>query len=170
MSSRPIKVADLNLDEDDNQKKGGKTGAIIVVAAIAITATLLGFFIVRSFNSSNVTDSGNDPQKTSQTTDAEPGGYDECILPDSAERYYERTELESLDLYELYIARNEVFARHGRGFKTPELQSYFDSRTWYTKEYEPEEFDAMASPLNDFERKNVALMLEVEKARNSPYI
>ena len=34
---------------------------------------------------------------------------------------------------ELFIARNEIFARHGYVFKSlPNLQSYFESKSWYT--------------------------------------
>ena len=41
------------------------------------------------------------------------GGY---LLSDSATRLYTRSELEPLSDYELYVARNEIFARHGRMF------------------------------------------------------
>ena len=34
----------------------------------------------------------------------------------------------------------------------------------------PEEFERMASPLNDIERKNSELMLDIEKARGSKYL
>ncbi len=92
------------------------------------------------------------------------------VLSDSATRYYSRSELERMDLHNLYLARNEIYARHGRGFKNQDLQSYFNSKNWYVYRYSPEQFDSMASPLNSYEYENANLMLEVEKARNSPYI
>ncbi|WP_270575013.1 YARHG domain-containing protein, partial [Candidatus Collinsella stercoripullorum] len=64
---------------------------------------------------------------------------------------------------ELELARNEIYARYGRGFSTDYLQKYFDSQAWYTRLYSPEEFDAMTSPLNSVEQQNVANMLRVEK-------
>jgi serine/threonine-protein kinase len=42
------------------------------------------------------------------------------------------SDLTGLSPYELQLLRNAVFARHGRTFKTPELQRYFDSRSWYS--------------------------------------
>ena len=72
--------------------------------------------------------------------------------------------------YDLYFSRNEIYARHGRMFKNSDLQDYFNGKTWYHPTYTPEEFDSMATPLSDIEQKNAALMLEVEKSRNSPYV
>lgn len=92
------------------------------------------------------------------------------VLPDSASKYYSSSELEGMSLWELYLARNEIFARHGRGFKNQDLVDYFATRSWYTERYTPEQFDAMTSPLNDYERKNVEAMYAIESERNSPYL
>lgn len=98
------------------------------------------------------------------------GNLNEYVLPDSDSRYYSKSELEQLSLWELYLARNEIFARHGRGFKNQDLVDYFSTRHWYVERYSPEEFDAMPTPLNDYEQKNTQAMLEIEQARNSPYL
>lgn len=92
------------------------------------------------------------------------------VLEDSNRRYLAKSELEDMSLWELYLARNEIFARHGRGFKNQDLVDYFATRSWYTQRYTPEEFDAMPTPLNDYELKNVEAMYEIESARNSPYL
>lgn len=92
------------------------------------------------------------------------------VLPDSGSRYYSASELEQLSLWELYLARNEIFARYGRGFKNQDLVEYFATRRWYQQLYTPEEFDAMPTPLNDCELKNVDAMFAIEQARNSPYL
>lgn len=73
-------------------------------------------------------------------------------------------------LIDLYHARNEIYARHGRMFSDPSLQDYFNSKTWYNPQYSPSEFDSMPSPLSDIERKNSDLMLQIEREQNSPYI
>jgi hypothetical protein len=39
--------------------------------------------------------------------------------------------LRGLSLHELRLLRNEVYARHGRIFKTAWLQQYFDGQPWY---------------------------------------
>lgn len=93
------------------------------------------------------------------------------VLPGSASKYYSRSELEKMSLWELYLARNEIFARHGRGFKNQDLTDYFATKRWYTQTYTPEEFDAISSSqLNDYELKNVQTMYEIEQSRNSPYL
>jgi hypothetical protein len=53
--------------------------------------------------------------------------------------------------------RNEIFARHGRTFKDPHLQSYFASQEWY----HPDPKFSLAS-LTPIERKNVDFILAYE--------
>ena len=53
--------------------------------------------------------------------------------------------------------RNEIFARHGRVFKDPSLQSYFASQAWYRPD---PKFDAKT--LTAIEKKNVAIIQEYE--------
>ena len=70
--------------------------------------------------------------------------------------------------YELYLARNEIFARHGRMFVSEDLQKHFGSKPWYTPLYSPEEFDQ--SVLGEVEKKNAEVIQQIEEARNSPYL
>lgn len=111
--------------------------------------------------------SSNSNSTSSNSKNSSSSGY---ILSDSNSRYYSRSQLESMSLKDLYLARNEIYARHGRGFNNDELQSYFNSKSWYTRRYSAEDFDAMPSPLNDYEQKNADLMLKVEEDANSPYL
>ena len=61
------------------------------------------------------------------------------------------------------IARNEIYARHGRGFNDAEVRCYFQNQSWYQQRYTAEEFDAMASTiLSSIEQQNIANILEVE--------
>jgi hypothetical protein len=53
--------------------------------------------------------------------------------------------------------RNEIFARHGRTFKDPHLQSYFASQAWYHAD--PKFSLGSLTPL---ERKNVTFILAYE--------
>lgn len=95
----------------------------------------------------------------------DPDGY---ILPDSKTHIYKKSELKNLSDYELYLARNEIYARHGRGFKNKDLQRYFNSKDWYHKKYSPGEFPE--SLLNSTERKNAITIQNVEKSHDSPYL
>lgn len=91
------------------------------------------------------------------------------ILPESNTRVYTKDELSSLDNKTLYYARNEIFARYGRGFKSQNLQDYFNSKSWYKLTYTPEQFDAMPDPLNATEKQNADTIKELETERQSPY-
>lgn len=82
------------------------------------------------------------------------------IFPDSSERYLEEGELEVLDPWELKIARNEIYARHGRMFNSVELVEYFGGKNWYVPSVTPENFtDDM---LNEYERYNTRLIAGYE--------
>lgn len=61
------------------------------------------------------------------------------------------------------MARNEIYARHGRKFKDKTLQKYFDEKSWYEGEYEPDEF--RETWLSLLERKNAAFLLAKEKGK-----
>lgn len=95
-----------------------------------------------------------------------PNGY---ILEDSDVRFYSDAELNALSDYELYLARNEIYARYGREFKNRDLQDYFWNKNWYTPRYSPESFDNIVT-LNKYEKKNAQAMLALEKARGSAYL
>lgn len=89
--------------------------------------------------------------------------YSEYVLSESSTRYYTADELKNLTADELFIARNEIYARHGRKFNNPELQQYFNGKSWYSGTISPENFDT--SVLNSFERTNVSTILAVEASR-----
>lgn len=63
---------------------------------------------------------------------------------------------------ELKIARNEIYARHGRQFKDPHLSAYFDSCSWYEGTVPSEEFDEGA--LSQTEQENLKVIQKAEEA------
>ncbi len=91
-------------------------------------------------------------------------GYDEdYVFPDSDSRYISRSELAGLTDDELRIARNEIYARHGRRFNDPTLQAYFDSKNWYNGTIEADDFND--GILNDYETANALLIHDYEEER-----
>ena len=93
-------------------------------------------------------------------------GDSEYILPNSDSEYYSEADLENLTDWELKLARNEIYARHGRKFKDEQIAAYFESKSWYQPTYEPDEFDALGdSMLNACEIANLDLIREVESSR-----
>lgn len=90
-------------------------------------------------------------------------GDEGFVFPDSDTRNLLKAEVERLSADQRRLARNEIFARHGRIFKSPDLAEYFESQRWYEGKIEPEIFDADTGKyLNRYEKANVKLILEVE--------
>jgi len=55
-----------------------------------------------------------------------------CLNPSFAgEKEVTPQSLAGKSLEELYLMRNEIYARHGKPFKTHELHTYFRSQDWY---------------------------------------
>lgn len=106
-----------------------------------------------------------EPEETEEPAST-PVSDGDFVLPDSSTRYYSAEELQGLSVDQLEIARNEIYARHGRGFNSQALRSYFEAQDWYEERYTPEEFDALSpTPLNQYEQANVATILEVEQSK-----
>lgn len=86
---------------------------------------------------------------------------DTYILPDSDLRVISEEELQGLDVWELKLARNEIYARHGRRFKSQDLQNYFDEQSWYHGTIDAEAFDD-TKMLNDIEKINLDTVMAME--------
>lgn len=84
----------------------------------------------------------------------------EYILPDSANRKLKKSDLKGLSKEELRIARNEIYARHGRMFDDKNLQKYFESQSWYEGTVPASEFSE--DVLSSVEKKNVAFIKQFE--------
>lgn len=82
------------------------------------------------------------------------------ILPESGSRYLTQEDLAGLDKETLRLARNEIYARHGRKFETEDLNEYFSRQPWYLGYLSAEEFDDAV--LNEYEKANIDLIKEVE--------
>ena len=89
---------------------------------------------------------------------ASPDG--DSLLPDISSRYLTGEEVGRLSKEELRLARNEVYARHGRMFQSEDLQEYFNGKAWYHGEIPADQFDE--SVLNDYEKKNLDLIQGAE--------
>ena len=110
-----------------------------------------------------------EPDEEDEPEDEEPEGT--YVLADSSTHLYTTDELEGMSEWELYIARNEIYARHGRRFRNEDLQSYFNGQPWYEPRYDPDEFDEHASDyLNETERKNADTILALEKSIGSSLV
>lgn len=85
---------------------------------------------------------------------------DYMILPESRSRYLMPEDLAGLDKETLRLARNEIYARHGRKFQTEDLNEYFSRQPWYQGYLSAEEFDDAI--LNEYEKANLDFIKEAE--------
>ena len=96
-----------------------------------------------------------------QSTPAYPSANSDFVLPDSSSRYLSKNDLYGLTAEQCRIARNEIYARHGRMFQDEGLQAYFNQFSWYRPTIQPDAFQE--SMLNAYEIANRDLIVEYEK-------
>lgn len=87
----------------------------------------------------------------------------EFLLPNSSDDLISMYELNGFSKEECRIARNEIYARHGRMFKDNELQAYFNSKPWYEGYIDPDVFSE--SVLSKIELENIKTITEYEKSK-----
>lgn len=97
-----------------------------------------------------------------QETDdgAEETGF---IFPNSDRELLSRDDLEGLSAEECKIARNEIYARHGRKFQDEALQAHFDACDWYEGTIDPEDFQETDLTETEIANKDVIVEYEEEK-------
>ena len=84
------------------------------------------------------------------------------ILSDSNKRFLTETELRGLNTFQLRLARNEIYARHGLIFENSDLRVYFSACTWYDGRIQPGNFSE--SVFNQYEKANIALIQKIENS------
>lgn len=94
-------------------------------------------------------------------TDIDGYSKDGYVIADSSTRLLTEADLQGLSKKQLEIARNEIFARHGRAFKRADIQSFFESRSWYKKN-ENYNYVNDYSNLSDIELTNSKFILAHE--------
>lgn len=101
------------------------------------------------------------PEQKPEQPDREPmPGADQMFFPDSDSRLLTEADIAGMTSAELRLARNEIYARHGRRFSSQDLQTWFDSCSWYEGTISPAEFDE--SVLNSIEMQNAAFLKAAE--------
>lgn len=155
-----------------------KTSKVVVWVSIAIFIVGIIALIMHFKNTqiNHMDDGYNLSVYQSVSEDSEPNDnaiyydekeYDEYLIPDSDSRYIDDSDLDVFSSEEVQLARNEIFARHGRLFKTDWIREYFEDTSWYKGEYDPDYFDnnIANSVFNDFEKVNVNYILDYEKRK-----
>lgn len=134
------------------------------VIACAVIALFIGaFFYNRSHISSeeqtitnymNAQGTDSNDEATASEEDLASALY---LMPDSADRYLEVSDIEGYSRDEIQMIINEIYARHGREFHTQENIDYFNAQDWY----EPvagKSDEEIANEFNAYEKENVELL------------
>lgn len=104
--------------------------------------------------------SNKNPEATSTNSQEAEVEKSEFIIKDSDKRVISKEELNDLSQEELRIARNEIYARHGRKFTDAAMQAYFNSCSWYKGTIEANDFTDLM--LSDIENANKNAIMERE--------
>lgn len=125
---------------------------------------MVDLFITEDNETQDAPDETKTAEHIAETETAQENTSDvsEYIIPDSDTKEYLDKDIRDMDLTEeeLRIARNEIYARHGRKFNDSALQAHFDACSWYKGTIEPDAFDE--NVLNDIEKFNIDSISAVE--------
>lgn len=117
---------------------------ISILLALALTLSFSGCFFGSGFSSNR--DFHNDtPLSNDNPYIFCYSQYYDYILADSCSRYLNWQDLYGLSAQELYLAEQEIYARHGYTFSEWDVQEYFDNREWYQPSQTQEELSDYAS-------------------------
>ena len=83
------------------------------------------------------------------------------------ERLLTPEDLKGLSNWDLTLLRNEIYARHGRHFREPELQQYFEAQSWYQSLHAPGKFPI--STLSKTEIQNAIFIRDYQSSYEKFY-
>lgn len=86
------------------------------------------------------------------------------ILPQSSQRLLTYVDIANFTKQDMMLARNEIFARHGRKFSDEDVRTYFEAQSWYKGTIEPGDFSMSA--ISDIEQKNIDFLKQYEDGLN----
>lgn len=114
-----------------------------------------------SIGGSSDDSSASDNAEAAEVAMEDSNGY---ILPDSASRKLKKSDLAGMTAQQLSYAKNEIYARHGRVFKSSELQDYFNEKNWYE-----ENDDFKDEDLSKKEAENTKFIAAYQKDNDLEY-
>lgn len=170
---------ETRVERNKNNKKNNST---IIISAILAIVVIVGTVVIISpwkshdsykptevivendKNEAMLKDSSKSTSKKksnkSDTKKEEEQTNNDYILKDSDSKLITESDLSELTAEQLRLARNEIYARHGRKFNDSTLQSYFNKCSWYHGTIDPDSFSD--DLLNDFEKQNKDIITNYE--------
>lgn len=134
-----------------------------IIACAVIILFIGAFFYNRSHVSSeeqaitnymNAQDTDSDDEATASEENSASALY---LMPDSADRYLEVSDIEGYSRDEIQMIINEIYAKHGREFHTQENIDYFSAQDWYEPVFGKSD-EEIANEFNAYEKANVELL------------
>ena len=104
------------------------------------------------------------PVQPAQPAPVAPSYSTGFVIADSNTRVISESELWGLDRWGLKVARNEIYARHGRMFEDDALAAYFYSQPWYVPSIPANQFNDGAY-LSKTELKNAKIISDYERSQ-----
>ncbi|MFH1749524.1 MAG: YARHG domain-containing protein [bacterium] len=147
-----IEEEDFTANFDIESEESGKTKISLRLQIGSFEASTDYDYDLGSSNTSSAEKSGTMPQN-------------DYVISDSDTRIISKSELSNLTPWQLKVARNEIYARHGRAFVHKDLQCYLATQSWYQVNS-----SYSSSSLTLTENKNIATILNYEKEINSPLL
>lgn len=126
----------------------------------AITVTVIGLMIGAAPMRVMTVQAQETQKNQEQQSDYQKLDYK--VFEDSSERLLEWSDIYMLSNEDIRIAKNEIYARHGRRFASTDLQSYFDQMAWYNGTVQPQNFDSGC--LNAVEVANISFLDSEQQA------
>ena len=114
-----------------------------------------------SIGGSSDDSSASDNAEAAEVAMEDSNGY---ILPDSDSRKLKKSDLAGMTAQQMSYAKNEIYARHGRVFKSSELQDYFNEKDWYE-----ENDDFKDEDLSKKEAENTKFIAAYQKDNDLEY-
>lgn len=157
LDSKVVVVVET-ITDNGTQYISALTGGKPVYILAAKTAESNSYYVVSGEDTKNKIN--NIPVYTASSLTAVEKS--EFILPDSSFRLLTAEDVKGLTREQIKLARNEIYARHGRKFKDESLNSYFGAKAWY-KENPSYKYNNDELNVSDIENKNAHFLLDIER-------
>lgn len=158
LDSKVVVVVET-ITDNGTQYISALTGGKPVYILAAVTAESNAYYLVSAEDTKNKI---NDiPVYTASSVLAL--DKSEFILPDSSLRLITAEDVNGFTKEQIRLARNEIYARHGRKFKDEALNSYFSAKAWY-KENPLYKYNNDELNVSEIENKNAHFLLDIERA------
>lgn len=103
------------------------------------------------------TNAQTDPIEIIDANQQAQGNAGGSYIAESSQRLITDADVSGMSYDDMQMAINEIYARHGRKFSSPEIQNYFDSQSWYQGTVDADNFSE--GVFSSTEAENIQFLL-----------